>query len=94
MDIELEKIKDTLLLKSSTKQLTFRNTKDAFEIFKASVKAIVSELAPPISEADKHIEVSFIEKTPFEFHLKFSGDTLVLIMNILLLKQNMFIKIN
>ncbi len=81
MDIELEKIKDTLLLKSSTKQLAFRNTKDAFEIFKASVKAIVAELAPPIAEVDKHVEVSFIEKTPFEFHLKFSGDTLVFMMH-------------
>lgn len=81
MEIELEKIKDTLLLKSSTKQLAFRNTKDAFEIFKASVKAIVAELAPPITEADKHVEVSFIEKTPFEFHLKFSGDTLVFMMH-------------
>jgi hypothetical protein len=33
MNNELEKIKEILLLKSSTKQLAFRNTKNAFEIF-------------------------------------------------------------
>jgi hypothetical protein len=81
MNNELEKIKEILLLKSSTKQLAFRNTKNAFEIFKASVQSIVAELAPPVTEADKNIEVSFIEKTPFEFHLKFSGDTLVFMMH-------------
>lgn len=81
MNNELEKIKEILLLKSSTKQLAYRNTKKAFEIFKASVQSIVAELAPPVTEADKNIEVSFIEKTPFEFHLKFSGDTLVFMMH-------------
>lgn len=81
MNHELEKIKEILLLKSSTKQLAFRNTKDAFEVFKAKVKSIVTELAPQISQTDKHVEVSFIEKTPLEFHLKFSGDTLVFMMH-------------
>jgi len=81
MGVEIENIKEILLLKSSIKQLSFRNTKTAFEIFKTEAKNIVAELAPQVAAVDKHVEVIFIEKTFFEFHIKFSGDTLVFMMH-------------
>ena len=81
METEIEKIKNVLLLKASTKQLVYRNTKEALQIFKTEVSQIASKLSTEISKVDKYIEVSFVEKSPFEFHLKFSGDTLVFMMH-------------
>lgn len=81
MNPEIIKIKDLLLVKSSTKQLVFRNTKTAFDCFKQEAQNIVNQLIPELSKVDKHVEVLFSDKSPFEFHIKFSGDTLVFMMH-------------
>lgn len=81
MPASIDLIKEILLLKSSAKQLVYRNCKQAFEVFKTEVKLIVNSISAEITEKDKNVEVAFIEKTPFEFHLKFSGDTLVFMMH-------------
>ena len=81
MSADIDKIKEILLLKSSTKQLVYRNSKQAFDVFKSEVKLIVESIYPQVNVIDKNIEISVLEKTPFEFHLKFSGDTLVFMMH-------------
>jgi hypothetical protein len=81
MDAEITKIKNLLLVKSSTKQLVFRNTKTAFDIFRSEAQFIINQLIPELKEFDKHVEVFVSDKTPFEFHVKFSGDTLVFMMH-------------
>ncbi len=81
MAADIDKIKEILLLKSSTKQLVYRNSKQAFDVFKSEVKLIVDSIYPQVNVIDKNIEISVLEKTPFEFHLKFSGDTLVFMMH-------------
>jgi len=77
----MREIKDLLLLKSSAKQKAFRSTKEVFDLFKVSAKKIANELYQEISEKDSHVEVKYFEKSEYEMHLKFSGDTLVLMMH-------------
>lgn len=81
MDDSLDKIKDLLLNKSSTKQLVFRTTKNAFSMLKEELKLIEHKLAADIAAIDKNVEVKYTEKGDFEMHLKFSGDTLVFMMH-------------
>lgn len=47
MAADIDKIKEILLLKSSTKQLVYRNSKQAFDVFKSEVKLIVDSIYPP-----------------------------------------------
>lgn len=66
--------------KAALKQLVFRNTVDIFNRFKADAQKIVDDLVPKVLE-NQHVEISIQEITPYEFHLKFSGDTLVFMMH-------------
>ncbi|MES2381058.1 MAG: hypothetical protein V4538_08460 [Bacteroidota bacterium] len=81
MENPLEKITELLLNKSSTKQLAFRTTKQAFSILKTELKQIETALIPSITAVDKNVEVKYTDKGELEIHLKFSGDTLVFMMH-------------
>jgi hypothetical protein len=81
MDKNFSEIKKTLLEKSSVKQLVFRQSKIAFNELRKTVKNIANELSNEIYTEDPNVEVKFYDKSEFEFHLKFSGDTLVFMMH-------------
>jgi hypothetical protein len=55
MSADIDKIKEILLLKSSTKQLVYRNSKQAFDVFKSEVKLIVESIYPQVNVIDKNI---------------------------------------
>jgi len=67
--------------KSTAKQKAFRATKEAFSLFKSEAKKISNILHQEVSVIDPNVEVKFYEKSEYEIHLKFSGDTLVLMMH-------------
>ena len=81
METKLETIKKLLLEKSSAKQLAFRNTKQAFSTLKDLMKSITLHLSSEVYEVDNSIEIKYYDKGDLEAHLKFSGDTLVLMMH-------------
>jgi hypothetical protein len=74
-------ILDGLKNKSSTKQNVYRITVEAFELFRQTAKDMAAELNARMHEVDPNVEVKTTDISDFEFHLKFSGDTLVFMMH-------------
>lgn len=81
MENKFEKITQLLLQKSSTKQLVYRNTKASFIELKEVVRGIAEKLSQTIQPIDGSVEIKYYEKSEFEVHLKFSGDTMVFMMH-------------
>jgi hypothetical protein len=81
MENKITQIQELLCQKSSTKQLVFRNTQNIFRDFKMVLRDIEKELAPSLAIDAPHVEVKYSDKGDFEAHLKFSGDTLVMMMH-------------
>lgn len=81
MENKFEKITQLLLQKSATKQLVYRNTKASFLELKEVVRGIAERLSQTIQPVDNNVEIKYFEKSEFEVHLKFSGDTLVFMMH-------------
>lgn len=67
--------------KAGLKQHIYRNTLTVFQEMKSCVKEIAETLTPEVIKKDKSLEVQFVEIGEFEFHLKFSGDTIAFIMH-------------
>ncbi len=81
MDEKLDGIKELLIKKSYTKQQISKITKEVFDLFKNELKSVQEYLSPQIATAAPLVEVKCYDKGDFEVHLKFSGDTLVLMMH-------------
>jgi hypothetical protein len=81
MENKFEKITQLLLQKSATKQLVYRNTKTAFAELKEVIKSVAEQLNAQVQPVDNSVEVRYYEKSEFEVHLKFSGDTLIFMMH-------------
>lgn len=81
MSEKLNLILDELDKKASLKQHVYRQTKEIFEQFRIKTAAIADQLAPAFLEKDPSVEISFTDLGEYEFHLKFSGDTLVFMMH-------------
>ena len=67
--------------KASTKQLVFRQTKDAFKILKELLKSIAEELNSNICKIDKEVVVEFFDHGEFEAEIRFSGDAIIFHMH-------------
>lgn len=78
---KINDIKQLLCKKSSTKQQVFRLTQTIFRDLKMVLREIESDLSPALSTEAPHVEVRYSDKGDFEAHLKFSGDTLVIMMH-------------
>jgi hypothetical protein len=81
MNSKIEDIHGLLCRKASTKQDVFRLTQTIFRDLKLVLRAIESELGPRLSDDAPNVEVTYSDKGDFEAHLKFGGDTLVLMMH-------------
>lgn len=80
MKREINGILEGLNEKAALKQLIFRNTAEIFSKFRKDAAKIVDDLVPKVLE-NRIVEVSVQDISPYEFHLKFSGDTLVFMMH-------------
>ncbi|NNJ55420.1 MAG: hypothetical protein HKP14_04790 [Bacteroidia bacterium] len=67
--------------KAALKQHIYRNTKSVFKEIKKCAEEIAHKLAPEVVKKDKSVEVEIKRISDFEFHLKFSGDTIAFIMH-------------
>jgi hypothetical protein len=81
MSEKLVEIIDGLNSKAALKQHIYRNTLTVFEQFKKCATEIANKLTPEVVSKDKSMEVELTEIGAFEFHLKFSGDTIAFIMH-------------
>lgn len=78
---KLKEIKEILCRKSKTKQQVFKITQAVFHELKMVLRDIESEITPEIGDKAPMVEVKYYDKGDFEAHLKFSGDTLVIMMH-------------
>lgn len=81
MSEKLVEIIDGLNNKAALKQHIYRNTITVFEQFKKCASEIADKLTPEVISEDNSLEVGLSEIGEFEFHLKFSGDTIAFIMH-------------
>lgn len=81
MSEKLNQILDELDKKASLKQHVYRQTREIFDQFRLKASEIADKLAPTFLEKDPTVEISFLDLGDYEFHLKFSGDTLVFMMH-------------
>jgi hypothetical protein len=81
MSEDIARIIGGLNTKAGLKQHIYRNTLAVFEELKRCAKDIAEKLTPEVIKKDPSLEVHFFEKGEFEFHLKFSGDTIAFIMH-------------
>ncbi len=81
MDEKLNGIKNLLIQKSSTKQQIAKLTREVFELFKKELKSVQEDLAPKMLTEAPLVEIKYYDKGDLEVHLKFSGDTLVMMLH-------------
>lgn len=81
MTKKINDIIDRLDRKAGLKQNVYRQTLEVFEQLRTKTANIAQVIAPAILEKDPSVEVVFNDMGNFEFHLKFSGDTLVFMMH-------------
>ena len=67
--------------KAALKQHIYRNTQTVFKELKRCSTEITDKLTPEVVKKDKSVEVELKRINDFEFHLKFSGDTIAFIMH-------------
>lgn len=74
-------ILETLKVKACLKQKVFKQTIEIFQEFKKEGEALANELRGSMKNVDKAVQIEFIEKGEFEFHIKFGGDVLIFFMH-------------
>ena len=81
MDDAKKLILETLKTKACLKQDVFKKTIAVFQDFKTEAEKLTKELKSDMQKIDKDVIVEFIDKTEYEFHIKFGGDILVFYMH-------------
>ena len=81
MEDRLDAIFEGLRQKSSTKQAIYRNTKEAFDLFRKLSKELVTRLSNRVTPLDSSILIEYRDVNELEFHIKISGDLLIFIMH-------------
>lgn len=76
-----ELILDTLKEKACLKQQVYKKTYATFQKFKAEANKLIGELGSEMCDIDKDVIFEFIDKSDFEFQIKFGGDVLVFFMH-------------
>jgi hypothetical protein len=74
-------ILDTLKTKACLKQDVFKKSKKVFLEFKNQAEKLTGELKTEMDKVDKDVIVDFVDKSEYEFHVKFGGDILVFFMH-------------
>ncbi|MBI1307132.1 MAG: hypothetical protein GC181_11070 [Bacteroidetes bacterium] len=67
--------------KAVLKQSVYRTTLEVFDEMRDCASEIIDALAPEFRDNDNGVEIMLNDYGTFEFHMKFSGDTLVFIMH-------------
>ncbi len=81
MSEKLRQILTGLNNKANLKQQVYQHSLNVFEKFQECCTEIVDELAPKVLDQAPSVEVALNTFGTFEFHLKFSGDTIVFMLH-------------
>lgn len=81
MATRIAEINELLCRKSATKQLTYKITLDVFKELKLAMQELQTEITPCLLEDAPTVDIRYHDKSDFEAHLKFSGDTIVVMMH-------------
>ncbi len=81
MSEKIEQILNGLNQKACLKQRVYKNSLSVFERFKQCADNIVHQLAPEVLSKSPSVEISENSFGDFEFHLMFSGDTIVFLLH-------------
>lgn len=76
-----ELILDTLKEKACLKQEVYKKTYAIFQEFKVEANKLIGELGGEMCDIDKDVTFEYIDKSDFEFQIKFGGDVLVFFMH-------------
>lgn len=76
-----ELILDTLKEKACLKQQVYKKTYAIFQEFKVEANKLIGELGGEMCDVDKDVTFEYIDKSDFEFQIKFGGDVLVFFMH-------------
>jgi hypothetical protein len=81
MDSKISQINQLLCEKAYTKQRVYQITLETFAALKEVMKELEEEIMPCIHEDAPNVIVKYNDLGQFEAHIKFSGDTLVVMMH-------------
>ena len=81
MEDRLDAIFEGLKQKSMTKQAIYRNTKDAFALFRKVSIDLVKRLSQRVNPVDSSVLIEYRDVNEMEFHIKISGDLLIFVMH-------------
>lgn len=81
IDTELRKIVEGLDTKAALKQEVYSKTLAVFQLFRTTAVNLHKSISKDIETKHPEVQVELNRKGDFEFHLKFSGDTLIFIMH-------------
>lgn len=81
MTPKTSQINELLCRKSAAKQLTYKITQEIFHDIRNVMQELQKDIMPCLVESAPSVEVKYYDKGDFEAHLKFSGDTIVVMMH-------------
>lgn len=76
-----EQLSELIFSKGELKQNVYQSTKQSFELFRATAKAIVAELQEQNRQRGKDIRFEFTDRGDYEFEIRFAGDLLLFMMH-------------
>jgi hypothetical protein len=81
MSDKIEQIISGLNKKANLKQGVYGHSIDVFKQFRECALNVVETLAPKVLDQAPSVEINLSDYGDFEFHLKFSGDTIVFLLH-------------
>lgn len=78
---EFDEIVGVIQNKASLKQEIYRNTVEAFDLFKSCGESLIQNLEKKMPLFDKEVKLEYQAKGDFEFQLKIGGDILLFYMH-------------
>lgn len=76
-----ESLKNLVFDKSDLKQEVYHATKEAFELFRATTREMITLFQERTRQEGRQVRFDFSDRGDFEFEVKFAGDVLVFAMH-------------
>lgn len=82
MQMEIpENLSNLIFTKGELKQNVYSATRQSFELFRSTAKAIVTALQEQNRQKGKDLRFEFTDRGDFEFEIRFAGDLLLFMMH-------------
>lgn len=74
-------LQELVFTKAHLKQEVYQSTKEAFDLFRATTREIITHFQQANEKEGKKIRFEFTDRGDFEFEVKFAGDVLIFMMH-------------